>query len=96
MKFYSKVAFEGAAGDTALIDTIYESLRQLRGGVHTRRALLVISDGMDNHSRHSKGELLELAMECDAQIYTIAINNAAPYHQAHRTDGSKARPSFSR
>ena len=59
----SKVAFESAAGDTALIDTIYESLRQLRGGVHTRRALLVISDGMDNHSRHSKGELLELAME---------------------------------
>jgi Ca-activated chloride channel homolog len=75
----SKVALEGAAGDTALIDTIYESLRQLRGGVHTRRALLVISDGMDNHSRHSKGELLELALECDAQIYTIAINNAAPY-----------------
>ena len=30
-----RVAFEGAAGDTALIDTIYESLRQLRGGVHT-------------------------------------------------------------
>jgi Ca-activated chloride channel family protein len=78
----SRVAFESAAGDTALIDTIYESLRQLRGGVHTRRALLVISDGMDNHSRHSKGELLELAMECDAQIYTIAINNAAPFTKA--------------
>jgi Ca-activated chloride channel family protein len=75
----SKVAFEGAAGDTALIDTIYESLGQLRGGVHTRRALLVISDGMDNHSRHSKGELLGLALECDAQIYTIAIDHAAPY-----------------
>ena len=50
-----KVAFEGAAGDTALIDTIYESLKQLRSGVHTRKALLVISDGMDNHSRYSKG-----------------------------------------
>jgi Ca-activated chloride channel family protein len=74
-----RVAFEGAAGDTALIDTIYQSLRQLRTGVHTRRALLVISDGMDNHSRYSKSELLELALECDAQIYTIAINNAAPY-----------------
>jgi Ca-activated chloride channel family protein len=74
-----KVAFEGAAGDTALIDTIYGSLKQLRGGVHSRKALLVISDGMDNHSRYSKGELLELAVESDAQIYTIAINNAAPY-----------------
>jgi VWFA-related protein len=34
---------------------------------------------MDNHSRHSKGELLGLALECDAQIYTIAIDHAAPY-----------------
>jgi Ca-activated chloride channel family protein len=74
-----KVAFEEAAGDTALIDTIYESLKELRSGVHSRKALLVISDGMDNHSRYSKRELLELAQESDAQIYTIAAFNAPPY-----------------
>ena len=91
-----KVAFEGAAGDTALIDTVYVSLRQLRAGVHTRRALLVISDGMDNHSRYSKGELLELAVESDAQIYTIAINNAAPYTKPIALTEAKARTSFSR
>jgi Ca-activated chloride channel family protein len=50
----------------------------LRSGVHARKALLVISDGMDNHSRHSKGALLELAMESDAQIYTVAAGGAAP------------------
>jgi Ca-activated chloride channel family protein len=74
-----RVAFESAGGDTALIDTIYESLQQLRSGTHTRKALLVISDGMDNHSRYSKGELLERAMESDAQIYTIAVGNRTPY-----------------
>ena len=75
-----RVAFEGAGGDTALIDTVYGSLQELRSGVHARKALLVISDGMDNHSRYSRQELLELAMESDAQVYTIAVGNvAAPF-----------------
>ncbi len=74
-----KIAFEGAGGNTALIDTIYGSLNQLRSGVHARKALLVISDGMDNHSRHSREELLQRAVESDAQIYTIAVGNSSPY-----------------
>lgn len=72
----SRIAFENAGGDTALIDTIYDSLQELRAAVHTRKAVLVISDGMDNHSRYSRQELLERAMESDAQIYTIAVENA--------------------
>jgi Ca-activated chloride channel family protein len=76
----SRVAFESAGGDTALIDTIYGSLKQLRSGVHARKALLVISDGMDNHSRHSKRELLDLAVESDAQIYTVAVCDTAAPH----------------
>ena len=75
-------AGEGAAGDTALIDTIYESLKQLHSSVHARKALLVISDGMDNHSRHSRDELMELAVESDAQIYTIAASSPPAYAKA--------------
>jgi Ca-activated chloride channel family protein len=75
----SRVAFEKAGGDTALIDTIYGSLHQLRSGIHTRKALLVISDGMDNHSRYSKQELLGRAVESDAQIYTITVNTAQAF-----------------
>ena len=87
-----RVVFEGAGGDTALIDTVYGSLQELRSGVHTRKALLVISDGMDNHSRYSRQELLELAMESDAQVYTIAVGNAAapfskPIQQAEEERG---------
>jgi Ca-activated chloride channel family protein len=75
----SRVAFEKASGDTALIDTIYGSLHELRSGIHARKALLVISDGMDNHSRYSKQELLDRAVESDAQIYTIAVDNAPAF-----------------
>ena len=74
-----KVAFEDAGGNTALVDTIYGSLNQLRSGVHARKALLVISDGMDNHSRYSREALLRRAVESDAQIYTIAVGNSSPY-----------------
>lgn len=77
-----QVAFEDAGGSTALIDTIYGSLDQLRSGVHTRRVLLVISDGMDNHSRYSREELLKRAVESDAQIYTIAVGTSPPYAKA--------------
>lgn len=69
-----RIAFEDARGNTALIDTIYASLRQLRSGAHARKALLVISDGMDNHSRYSREELLRFAVEADAQIYAIAAS----------------------
>jgi len=71
------IALEGAGGSTALFDTVWDSLKELRSGVHARKALLVISDGMDNNSRHSRAELLELAEESDAQIYTIAVGAAA-------------------
>jgi Ca-activated chloride channel family protein len=64
-----------AGGDTALIDTIYAGLQRMRCASNPRRALLILSDGMDNHSRKSKGELMRLAMEADVQIYAIRIDS---------------------
>jgi Ca-activated chloride channel family protein len=71
----SEVAFEKARGDTALVDTVWQSLDHIRSAAHERKALIVISDGMDNHSRHTQSELLARAMEADLQIYTISIFN---------------------
>jgi Ca-activated chloride channel family protein len=77
-----QVASERAYGYTALIDTIYGSLQQLRAGVYPRKALVVISDGIDNHSRYTSRELQRLAVETDAQVYTIAVGGGAPRTQA--------------
>jgi Ca-activated chloride channel family protein len=74
-----RVSFRPAFGSTALIDTIYAGLNGLREAKHARRALLIISDGMDNHSRYSKAELMSLALESNAQIYTISIHNPPAY-----------------
>lgn len=68
-----RTLFFEAKGATALNDTLFAALRKSRSGHNPRKALLVISDGMDNHSRYSKAELLSTAMEADVQIYSISI-----------------------
>ena len=69
----SQLSTARSGGATALVDTIHLALDRLRGAHSPRRALLVISDGMDNHSRYSEAELLRLAEEADAQIHTIGM-----------------------
>ncbi|MCU1238130.1 MAG: von Willebrand factor, type, partial [Candidatus Solibacter sp.] len=61
---------------TALFDTIYYALSQQRLRKKRRRALLVISDGMDNSSRYTRSELMRTVVESDTQVYTIAIDGA--------------------
>jgi Ca-activated chloride channel family protein len=73
--------FAEATGSTALIDSIYSGLSEMRSAHRARRALLIISDGMDNHSRYTKNELMELALEANVQIYTISIYNPPDYEK---------------
>jgi len=39
-----------------------------------RRALLILSDGLDNYSRYSESELMRVALEADVQVYSIIMN----------------------
>jgi Ca-activated chloride channel family protein len=64
-------------GMTALIDTVYMGLNSMRKASQPRRALLILSDGMDNYSRYSKGELMRAALEANVQIYTIIVGNGS-------------------
>jgi Ca-activated chloride channel family protein len=71
------IALTRPGGLTALIDTVYLGLNHMRKARNPQRALVIVSDGMDNHSRYSKGELLRVALEADVQIYSIIIDNGA-------------------
>src|ERR1019366_2674161 len=68
-----KTLFHDAGGATALVDTVYSALNQMRQAKRSRKAILVISDGMDNHSRYSVSELMAAAVESDLQIYSITV-----------------------
>jgi Ca-activated chloride channel homolog len=64
-----------SGGATALIDTVYLGLSRMRGARRPRRALLIVSDGLDNHSRYSKAELMRVALEADVQVYSVIVDN---------------------
>jgi Ca-activated chloride channel homolog len=77
------IGFAKPGGLTALIDTVYLGVSRMREARWPRRALLILSDGMDNHSRYSQSELLRLALEADVQIYTIVIDNGSASASTH-------------
>ena len=61
---------------TALIDAMYLGVNHLRRAKYDRKALLVISDGGDNRSRYTDGELTRMVRESEVQIYSIGIFDA--------------------
>jgi Ca-activated chloride channel family protein len=60
-------------GRTAMLDAIYLGLNKMRQARYGRKALLIISDGGDNHSRYTESEIKNLVKESDVQIYAIGI-----------------------
>ncbi len=58
---------------TALIDAVYLGVNKLKDAKYDRKALLIISDGGDNRSRYTEGELRKAVRESDVQIYAIGI-----------------------
>ncbi|HLN03784.1 MAG TPA: VWA domain-containing protein [Bryobacteraceae bacterium] len=73
----NRVAQAQPAGHTALLDAVYLGLRQMKMAHNPRKALLVVSDGGDNHSRFTAREVENLARESDVEIYTIGIPDRA-------------------
>src|SRR5262249_6778997 len=53
----SRLASTRAEGTTALLDAVYLSVSEMKKSHKTRKALLVISDGGDNCSRYTAGEV---------------------------------------
>jgi Ca-activated chloride channel family protein len=60
-------------GSTALYDAAYLGIEKVKQGRHDKHALLLISDGQDNSSRYTYGELRKILKEAGVQIYCIGI-----------------------
>ncbi|HLH42798.1 MAG TPA: VWA domain-containing protein [Bryobacteraceae bacterium] len=68
-----QLGFIQAMGRTALLDAIDLSIHHMRQAANPRRALIIVSDGGDNRSRRTAGEIKSLVKEADVQIYAIGI-----------------------
>ncbi|MFB3924290.1 MAG: VWA domain-containing protein [Terriglobia bacterium] len=68
-----RLIFVKSGGKTALLDAIYLGLSETKKASTTRKALLVISDGGDNHSRYTENDVKRAVKESDVQIYAVGI-----------------------
>ncbi len=68
-----RLLYTAAHGLTALYDGVYLGLSEMRGAHNTKKALLILSDGGDNHSRYSETEIRKFVQEADVQIYAIGL-----------------------
>jgi VWFA-related protein len=62
-----------AGGATALYDAVLQAHLQLSTGGPDKKALVVISDGGDTASRHTERDMLRVAAQSSAIIYTLGI-----------------------
>ena len=70
-----------AGGGTAMYDAIYfacrdKLMKEDKGVVATRRAIILLSDGEDNQSRVSREEAVEMAQRAEVIIYAISTNTS--------------------
>jgi Ca-activated chloride channel family protein len=71
----SKLGLLRANGETALFDTIMRGLQMVEHGRYDKKALLVVTDGMDNQSRATVEEVVNEARRLGVLIYSIGIGD---------------------
>ncbi|HLK62222.1 MAG TPA: VWA domain-containing protein [Bryobacteraceae bacterium] len=69
----NQLIFSRSKGSTALLDAIYLALHEMKKSKMNKKALLVISDGGDNHSRYTASEIQNIVRESDVLIYSIGV-----------------------
>jgi Ca-activated chloride channel family protein len=86
----NSILFNAPRGQTSMLDAIRLALAQTKKAANPRRAVLVLSDGGDNHSRYSEREIAGMLEEAGAQMYAVDMAES-PYLKA-RADEELAGP----
>jgi len=84
-----KLIYTIPKGRTALLDAIYLGVNKMRQAKYPKKSLLIISDGGDNHSRYTEGEIRSMVKEADTLIYAIGI-----YDHWFSTDEERLGPTL--
>ena len=87
----NRLMFTAAHGLTALFDGIYLGLSQMKGAHNTKKALLIISDGGDNHSRYSERTFGSL---CRKPMFRFMPSGCLNRMAAHARRSERAVPSL--
>ena len=62
-----------SGGLTAMLDGVNLALSEMKKARNTRKAIVIISDGGDNHSHYKSAQIEALVREADVQIYAMGV-----------------------
>src|SRR5271170_5279198 len=71
----SRLELLHAYGQTALFDVIMEGLQMVQRGRYDKKALLVVTDGMDNTSASTVNDVVAQARRMGVLVYSIGIGD---------------------
>jgi Ca-activated chloride channel family protein len=60
-------------GQTAIFDAVHLALDRMEGAKYTKKAILLITDGVDNTSRHTLEQTIEKVKRAHVAIYTVGL-----------------------
>jgi Ca-activated chloride channel family protein len=69
----SRIVMTKPFGRTALLDALQLAMTQMKQARHLRKALVILSDGGDNQSRHNVRQIREQLVESDVQVYAMGL-----------------------
>lgn len=61
------------SGLTALLDAVKFALTEMKKAKNPRKAIVVISDGGDNHSTYTPEQIESLVREADVEVYAMGV-----------------------
>jgi Ca-activated chloride channel family protein len=90
-EIYDRIAHTKPFGRTSLLDAIHLAMGTMKQARNTRKALVIVSDGGDNRSRHTEREIKSAMLESDLQVYAMGIYDSedAPKHSIEEQNGPK-------
>ena len=90
-EIYDRIAHTKPFGRTSLLDAIHMAMGEMKRARNTRKALVIVSDGGDNRSRHTAREIKNAMLESDLQVYAMGIFDPEdiPKHSPEEQNGPK-------
>jgi Ca-activated chloride channel family protein len=72
-ELYNHIVHTKTMGRTSLLDAIHMAILQMKKATNSRKAIVIVSDGGDNCSRYSVGQIKNTLLESDVQLYAMGI-----------------------
>src|SRR5215469_2408649 len=61
------------SGLTAMLDAVNLALKEMKNAKNSRKSIVIVSDGGDNHSRYTSAQIEALVRQADVQIYAMGV-----------------------